>query len=107
MRKRIFILPTILFILAACNNNGHEFDAMGTFETDEVIVSSELGGKILSFVIEEGDTVSKDKIVGEIDAENTKLQKEQVEESIKSLGQKTSDVSPQVRLLEDQLGIGV
>ena len=43
MRKRIFILPTILFILAACNNNGHEFDAMGTFETDEVIVSSELG----------------------------------------------------------------
>lgn len=105
MRKRIFILPTVLFILAACNNNGHEFDAMGTFETDEVIVSSELGGKILSFVIEEGDTVSKDKIVGEIDAENTKLQKEQVEESIKSLGQKTSDVSPQVRLLEDQLAV--
>ena len=105
MRKGIFILPLAVFILAACNNNGHEYDAMGTFETDEVIVSSELGGKILSFTIEEGDTVSKDKIVGEIDAENTKLQKEQVEESIKSLGQKTSDVSPQVRLLEDQLAV--
>ncbi|MFC0772590.1 HlyD family secretion protein [Terrimonas alba] len=105
MRKRIFILPLTLFLLAACTNNDHEFDAMGTFETDEVIVSSELGGKILSFTIDEGDTVSKDKIVGEIDAENTKLQKEQVEESIRSLGQKTSDVSPQVKLLEDQLAV--
>lgn len=105
MRKGFFILPMFLFIAAACNNNDHEFDAMGTFETDEVIVSSELSGKILSFTIGEGDTVSKGKVVGAIDAANTKLQKEQVEESIKSLGQKTSDVSPQVRLLEDQLAV--
>jgi HlyD family secretion protein len=105
MQKRKFILPFFVFILAACNRNGQQFDAMGTFETDEVIVSAETGGKILSLTIDEGDTVSKGKIVGEIDAENTKLQKEQVEESIKSLGEKTADVSPQVRLLEEQMAV--
>lgn len=105
MNKRVYIFPVLLFAFVACNRNDKQFDASGTFETDEVVVSSELAGKILSFNIEEGDTISKDKIVGEIDAENTKLQKEQVEESIKSLSEKTADVSPQVKLLQDQLAV--
>lgn len=105
MNKRIYIFPVLLLAFVACNRNDKQFDASGTFETDEVVVSSELAGKILSFNIEEGDTISKDKIVGEIDAENTKLQKEQVEESIKSLSEKTADVSPQVKLLQDQLAV--
>ena len=105
MNTRTFILPVLLFAITACNRNGQNFDASGSFEADEVVVSSELGGKLLSFTIEEGDTVSKNKIVGEIDAENIFLQKEQVEESIKSLGEKTSNVLPQVRLLQNQLDV--
>ena len=105
MNTKTFILPVLLFAITACNRNGQNFDASGSFEADEVVVSSELGGKLLSFTIEEGDTVSKNKIVGEIDAENIFLQKEQVEESIKSLGEKTSNVLPQVRLLQNQLDV--
>lgn len=92
-------------MIFACNKNNQNFDASGSFEADEVVVSSELAGKLLSFTIEEGDTISKDKIVGEIDAENISLQKEQVEESIKSLSEKTSNVLPQVKLLQDQLAV--
>lgn len=105
MNKRIHLLPFLWVAFAACNRNDNAFDASGTFEADEVVVSSELGGRILSFTIEEGDTLSKGRIVGEIDAENTRLQKEQVEESIRALGQKTADVSPQVKLLQDQLAV--
>lgn len=101
--KRKFILP-VLILLAACSSS-KKFDATGTFETTEVIVSSELSGKIQSFTINEGDTVSQSKVVGTVDAENISLQKEQVEASIEALGQKTSDVSPQVRLLTDQLAV--
>jgi HlyD family secretion protein len=84
MNKRIYIPAILLFVMAACGKKEHDFDASGTFETDDVVVSSELGGKILSFQVEEGDSIPAGKTVGEVDAENTRLQKEQVEESIRS-----------------------
>src|SRR5215218_6678015 len=102
MKQMIFLSGFILFI--ACGN-AKKFDATGTFETTEVIVSSELSGKIQALNIKEGDTVSQNKIVGAIDAQNIELQKEQVQASIEALGQKTADVSPQVKLLSDQLAV--
>jgi HlyD family secretion protein len=105
MKKLFTVTLMSAVILAACNRHTNKFDASGTFETDEVIVSSELNGKILSLNIEEGDSVVKDSIVGFIDAENLSLQKEQVEASIQSLTEKTLDVQPQVKLLNDQLAV--
>jgi len=104
MNMKHFFLPAALVFLFACSNT-KKFDASGTFETDEVIVSSELTGKIQALNIEEGDTVSLNKVVGVVDAENIALQKEQVEASIEALSQKTADVSPQVKLLQDQLDV--
>jgi len=70
-----------------------------------VIVSAELPGKILRLVIEEGNSVAKDSVVGVLDAQNISLQKEQMEANIQALGEKTSDVTPQVKLLENQLAV--
>lgn len=78
-------------------------DASGTFEADEVIVSAEIPGKILSFTVQEGSAIAKDSVVGTIDATNLALQKEQVAASIDALSQRTADVKPQIKLLEDQL----
>ncbi|MFT3681716.1 MAG: HlyD family efflux transporter periplasmic adaptor subunit [Ferruginibacter sp.] len=104
--KKVFLIPFFSAVLfTACKNNSNQFDASGTFEAEEVIVSSELPGKIVSFNIEEGAAVGKDSMVGVIDAVNIALQKEQVEASIKALSQKTADVQPQVRLLQDQLTV--
>lgn len=105
MSKFKFPALILITILAACSSNKDKFDASGTFEAEEVIVSAELSGKILSLQVEEGSTLAKDSIVGAIDAINVSLQKEQVEASIASLKEKTSDVSPQVKLLQDQLNV--
>lgn len=99
-----FLFLAALVSLMACGKTT-KFDASGSFETDEVIVSSELAGRIQTLNINEGDTVAIGKVVGTIDAENLQLQKEQVEASIEALGQKTSDVSPQVQMLTDQLAV--
>jgi HlyD family secretion protein len=99
------ISASMMILAAACNSNNQRYDAAGTFETDEVIVSSELTGKIISFGVEEGQTFSKDSVVGSIDAANISLQKEQVEANIQALSEKTADVSPQVKLLERQLAV--
>ncbi len=103
--RKIILSVMAAVSLAACKNNENKFDASGTFETTEVIVSSELNGKILSLTINEGDTVSSGRVVGTVDAEGISLQKEQVEASISSLGDKTADVGPQVQLLQNQLAV--
>ncbi|MES1226391.1 MAG: efflux RND transporter periplasmic adaptor subunit [Bacteroidota bacterium] len=101
--KLITVAISGLLFLASCKNGDQQFDASGNFEADETIVSSELSGKLLSFSVEEGMTIPKDSVVGNIDAINVSLQKEQVEASIQSLSDKTADVGPQIRLLQDQV----
>jgi len=92
-------------LLTECNLNSHQADASGTFEADEVIVSSEVSGKIMSLPIEEGSILAKDSIVGIIDSVPLQLQKDQVEATIHSLHQKTMDVRPQVKLLQNQIEV--
>lgn len=105
--KNIFftVIAVTALSLPGCKSNGHEVDASGTFEAEEVLVSSELGGRILSFHVEEGQQLSKDSVVGTVDATNLSLQEQQVEASINALNQKTADASPQVQLLQNQLSV--
>jgi HlyD family secretion protein len=102
--KYIPVLMAIAFLMS-CNGNDMKHDATGVFEADEVIVSAEVGGKILAFYAEEGDTLSKGRTAAVIDATNLSLQKEQVEASIEALKEKTNDVQPQIRLLEEQIRV--
>lgn len=105
MKKMITGVVMAAALLTACNGNKALHDASGTFEVDEVIVSSELTGTLLTFDITEGDSIPKGKVIGTIDAENLSLQKDQVKASIEALKEKTADLAPQVKLLQDQLTV--
>src|SRR5690349_2152696 len=106
MNKLVMTRMIALAVLfTACNRNTPKFDASGTFEVDEVIVSAEQNGKILSFNVHEGQAIGQNDTVGVIDVENIALQKEQVQASIEALHDKTADVAPQVRLLQEQLAV--
>ncbi|HEX6168750.1 MAG TPA: HlyD family efflux transporter periplasmic adaptor subunit [Chitinophagaceae bacterium] len=106
MKKLFFGIAAVTSLLIiGCNSNENEFDASGTFEADETIVSSEMPGKILSFNVEEGMHLSKDSIVGTVDATNIDLQQQQVEASINALNEKTANVNPQIELLQNQLAV--
>ena len=106
MKNLLFGITAITSLLIiGCNRSESEFDASGTFEADETIVSSEMPGKILSFNVEEGMRLPKDSIVGSVDATNIDLQQQQVEASIHALNEKTANVNPQVELLQNQLAV--
>ena len=105
MNRFYLLISALSFIFVSCSTNKEKFDASGTFEVTEVVVSSEIPGKITVLDIREGDTVSANSIVGKVDASNILLQQEQVEASIGALSEKTADVSPQVKLLENQLAL--
>jgi len=81
MSARTIVALSVIF-LTACGRNQNKFDASGTFEADEVIVSASATGKILSLDIDEGSTIAKDSIVGLVDPTDLSLQKEQVQASI-------------------------
>ncbi len=105
MKSNLFIVLLVSAMAFGCRNNSMHSDATGTFEAEEVIVSAEVPGKILTFTVDEGSALQKDAVVGTIDAANLSLQKEQVDASIKALSERTSDVNPQVKLLETQLQV--
>ena len=103
-RNLIFTIISIAF-LSACSSSQLKYDAAGIFEADEVIVSSELPGKILDFKVNEGNILHKGATVAIIDALPISLQQEQLQASVKALSQKTQNVAPQIKLLNDQIAV--
>ena len=49
-------------VLFSCNNNNSEYDATGTFEADEVIISAEASGKILALGVTSGRSTGMEDI---------------------------------------------
>lgn len=92
-------------MLYGCNAGKSDFDASGTFEVDEVIVSAEVPGQIKVLDIREGSVLAKDSIVGYIDSTSILLQKAQLEANINALHEKTIDGKPQVKLLQNQVAV--
>ncbi len=103
MRFLLFAGCLSALLLPGCNFHDRQFDAEGVFEADEVIVSSEVPGKILSLKLDEGSQLAKDSIVAVIDSIPLQLQRSQVEATIHALRQKTMDVQPEIKLLKDQI----
>lgn len=94
-----------IIVLASCSQKKIDTDASGVFESDEVIVSAEQNGKILSFPVHEGDTLAKGARVGDIDMSNMAIQKQQVEATIAALRDKTTNPHPQTELVQRQLAV--
>lgn len=103
MKSTFFLIPFLM--LAGCRPAEKDFDASGSFESDEVIVSAQIAGQILSLPVHEGDRLSAGADIGRIDATTASLQKAQVEASIGTLRQKTADVNPQLALIRRQLAV--
>lgn len=103
MKNLLFILFALLFI--SCSSSNGNFDAQGVFESEEVMVASEVPGKLLSFNINEGDSVGQFQVIAMIDSTSLFLQKAQLIAAKQALGQKLADVTPQVNLLQQQIEV--
>lgn len=100
--KRILFYSAILLTMVACGR-GNDFDATGTFEATEVVVSAEAAGRILYFDAEEGDTVQAGKQIGAIDTVQLHLQKLQLERQRASVASNRPDIRKQAAALREQI----
>lgn len=100
--KRIFIYCALPLLTAACGRSG-DFDATGTFEATEVVVSAEAAGRILRFDTEEGDVLEAGRQVGAIDTVQLYLQKLQLERQRASVVSNRPDIAKQAASLREQI----
>lgn len=90
-------------LIASCKNNKNEYDASGTFEAVETIVSAEASGTVKEFNIEEGQLIEKGKMIGYIDSLQLHLKRKQILAQIKAVLSRMPDSHAQVASLEEQL----
>ncbi|WP_294606089.1 HlyD family efflux transporter periplasmic adaptor subunit [uncultured Bacteroides sp.] len=101
--KNLLRLCSLLALFSACGNGTPEYDATGTFETTEVLVSAEASGKLLYFNIEEGTVLKAGQEVGVVDTVQLYLKKLQLEANIKSVEEQRPDILKQVAATKEQI----
>ena len=101
--KNLLRLCSLLALFSACGNGTPKYDATGTFETTEVLVSAEASGKLLYFNIEEGTVLKAGQEVGVVDTVQLYLKKLQLEANIKSVEEQRPDILKQVAATKEQI----
>jgi HlyD family secretion protein len=96
----LILITTLVF---ACSNGNGDFDATGTFESEEIIVSSEAMGKLVMFQVEEGMHLEQNQIVGIVDTIQLHLKKKQLLSSVSAVLSKQPDVNTQLAALQEQI----
>lgn len=100
MRRLFYILTILLFV--SCEKNV-SYDAQGTFEATEVIISSEATGRILNFDVAEGENLKANAVVGAIDSVQLHLQRKQLVAQQSALLNSRPDKEKQVASLREQI----
>lgn len=100
--KTIIYAACILLLLNSCNRNGKS-DAYGNFESDEVMVSAENQGKIVTINIEEGQLLKKGDTALIIDTIQLQLKKLQLMASCNAVRSKHSQVYAQTAVQDEQM----
>ena len=77
--KKIIAMTGVALMLNACGRKERQYDATGVFEATETTVYAEQTGALLTFNVEEGDTVGQNREVGLIDTTQLWLKMKQAE----------------------------
>ena len=100
MKRVIYILAAIVAV--SCSNEA-DYDAQGTFEATEVLISAEGTGRILYFNIREGEAIEANSVIGAIDSLQLHLQREQLKAQQSALLSSRPDKEKQVASLRSQI----
>lgn len=91
-----------LLLTAACNPNKERSDAYGNFEAVETTISAEANGKLLSFKLDEGQTLNAGVRVGLIDTVDTQLKLLQLKAQVTSVNSRTDNLNAQIAVVDEQ-----
>ena len=98
-------LPFVILLtgLISCKQSENKYDASGTFEAVETIVSAQGSGAIKELNLEEGQVLKVGQVIGCIDSVQLYLKKKQLEAQIRATLSGKPDIAAQTASLEEQL----
>lgn len=98
----LFLASLTSILLASCHPD-IDFDATGTFEATEIIVSAESNGKLFRLDAEEGVRLKQGEEIGLTDTVQLYLKKLQLQANMKSVDNQRPDIRKQIAALQEQL----
>lgn len=101
--KYLFSAFFVVLAAASCKNGDGAVTASGTFEADEVTVSAEVSGKLLSLSVREGAEVRAGEVLGQVDSVSLYLTRLQLEQEIAALESSRPDTAAQLDVMRIQL----
>lgn len=100
--KKTALFSIFVLLLASCQNT-EKYDATGIFEANTVTVSSETSGKLVSFAIDEGDSLIAGRQVGLVDTTLFALQRKQLHSQQLATEKSSPDIAAQAAALRSQI----
>ncbi len=94
-----------IVLMVSCKSNKANFDASGSFEAEETIISAEMPGTIKQLDIEEGMILKAGQQVGYIDTIQLYLRKKQLEAQLKATGKRIPNISAQTGYFNQQQAV--
>ena len=93
----------LLSFFVACADKENEWDATGSFEATEVLVSSQANGLIMALDFQEGDRLQTGQLLGTIDSVQLFLKKQQLLVSMKAMDIRKPDIQKQIASIRRQM----
>jgi HlyD family secretion protein len=100
MRRSVGIVAAALLV-AACSRS-EEPDAYGNVEATQVTISAEVGGRLISFDVHEGQVLGPAAVVGRINPSELELQKQQADAQREASESRVDETARQRPIVEAQ-----
>ena len=97
-RFDILVIAALAATLSACRHDV-DFDACGQIDAEQVTVSAEAAGRIISLDLKEGDALAAGQMVGAVDSVQTDLQISELEQ--RRDGAKSRLIDIEINKVED------
>jgi len=101
--KKFFLPLSVLLLVAACGRGESDADAWGTFEADEVIISSETSGRILTMDVDEGMVVDGGAVIAVTDTVMLLLQRAELDAVTAGAQSRLAGIAAQDAVLRQQM----
>ena len=103
MKVKYLIGLAFVLFATACGHKKGNYDASGTFEAVETLVSAQANGQIEAFDVIEGQQLTANVEIGYIDTIQLHLKKEQLLASMKAMDSRSYNVALQIASIKQQI----